>query len=98
MNRTTNAVSILWGNFKGGGILMLLYTNNSSDNRGFLLTTEKFLPLFPEPLVMKTPQVSVITLADGRWVLVEEREPSELWLCLISPLASILFCLKAQAG
>lgn len=77
---------------------MLLYTNNNSDNRGFLVTTEKFLPFFSEPLVKKTLQVSVITLADGRWVLVAEKEPSELRLCLISPLPSILFCLKAQAG
>lgn len=56
---------------------MLLYTNHNGDNRGFLLTTEKFLlpppPFLPEPMVMKTPQVSVITLADGRWVLVAEK-------------------------
>lgn len=40
---------------------------------GAFFTEQNFLPPFPEPLVMKTPLGSVITLADGRWVLVVEK-------------------------
>lgn len=70
MNRTTNAVLILWGNLKRRGKFLCRCTW-ISDNKRLLLTVQHFLPLFSEPLVMKTPQVSVITLQiDGgclRW-------------------------------